>query len=103
MVVCIRQMEKAYALLAEMKEVGVEANSHCYNPLIMGFSTKVTLTLSSCMGTSSFGKRLSMDCIVIYSSCLQVLSLLNGVAWLTKQMLGSFQLLLLILSVDNSF
>jgi pentatricopeptide repeat protein len=39
-VVCIRQMEKAYALLAEMKEVGVEANSHCYNPLIMGFSTK---------------------------------------------------------------
>lgn len=99
MVVCIRQMEKAYALLAEMKEVGVEANSHCYNPLIMGFSTKVTLTLSSCMGTSSFGKRLSMDCIVIYSS----LSLLNGVAGLTKQMLGSFQLLLLILSVDNSF
>ncbi len=91
MVVCIRQMEKAYALLAEMKEVGVEANSHCYNPLIMGFSTKVTLTLSSCMGTSSFGKRLSMDCIVIYSSCLQVLSLLNGVAGLTKQMLGSFQ------------
>ncbi len=103
MVVCIRQMEKAYALLAEMKEVGVEANSHCYNPLIMGFSTKVTLTLSSCMGTSSFGKRLSMDCIVIYSSCLQVPLLLNGVAGVTKQMLGSFQLLLLILSVHNSF
>lgn len=62
MVVCIRQMEKAYALLAEMKEVGVEANSHCYNPLIMGFSTKVTLTLSSCMGTSSFGKRHGLHC-----------------------------------------
>jgi hypothetical protein len=93
-------MEKAYALLAEMKEVGVEANSHCYNPLIMGFSTKVTLTLSSCMETSSFGKRLSMDCIVIFSSYLQVLLLLNVVA---GQMLESFQLLLLILSVDNSF
>jgi len=37
----IEQMERAYSLFAEMKALGVEPNTHCYNPLIMGFATQV--------------------------------------------------------------
>lgn len=38
-------MEQAYNLLAEMKQVGIQPNAHCYNPLIMGFGSQVMLVL----------------------------------------------------------
>lgn len=37
----ILKMEKAYNLLGEMKEVGVQPNTHCFNPIIMGYGTQV--------------------------------------------------------------
>lgn len=40
-------MEKAYNLLGEMKEVGVKPNTHCFNPIIMGYGTQVSILLTS--------------------------------------------------------
>lgn len=37
----LNQLEKACSLFPEMKELGVDANSHCYNPLIQGFAMQV--------------------------------------------------------------
>lgn len=39
----LNQLEKACSLFPEMKELGVDANTHCYNPLIMGFAMQVVL------------------------------------------------------------
>ena len=50
------KMEKAYNLLGEMKEAGVQPNTHCFNPIIMGYGTQVIILLTSTL-IATFGTK----------------------------------------------
>lgn len=55
------KMEKAYNLLGEMKEVGVQPNTHCFNPIIMGYGTQVIILLTSTLITTFGTKNISPE------------------------------------------